>query len=90
MAEQAKYKRAELAAFLESQGADRAAARAAATDIATAWNDRYFFRSYTHKPLEKCVIACPGLTCTADELLERLVRRFEVFVRDVPQWEPER
>lgn len=86
MAERTKYKRTEITAFLESQGADSAAARAAAKDIARAWNDRYFFRSYTHQPLDKCVVASSALTCSADALLDRLVRRFQVFVHDVWQW----
>jgi hypothetical protein len=85
-----EYKPTLVAAYLESQGADADAAKAAGKAIARAWSDRYFFRSYTFTPLEKCLIASPAITVTATQLLERLIRHFGVHVHDVPEWEPNR
>lgn len=82
-----KYKAAVLAAYLEGQGAEAAAAKAAGRTIAETWNDRYFFRAWTYKPLEKCVIASPAIAVTTDELLEGLIRHCGVFVHQFA-WEP--
>lgn len=71
-------------------GPGRDRARGQGSDIADAWNDRYFFASYTRKPLEKCLLDSPAASGTADQLMASLVRAFEVFVHDVPEWEPKR
>lgn len=84
------YAANKIAACLLDQGVTERAAKTAGRDIADAWNDRYFFTSYTRKPLEKCLLDSPAMNCTADQLMATLVRAFEVFVHDVPEWEPKR
>lgn len=79
------YKATEITAYLQNgEAATVEAAELAGKAIANAWNDREFELSATAGPLQQCVLDSPDMAPAA-AVLDRLVRRFDVFVHDNPQ-----
>jgi hypothetical protein len=54
---------------------------------ATAWNNREFWLDATLGPVEKCAADSPNMP-PAREVVDRLARRFNTHVHDVPAWRP--
>lgn len=89
MAEKAKYRAADITAWLTAAGIDEDAAQRAGRVIAEAWNQREFYASATGRPLA-AALTTSGLPLTRlDRVADGLARRFGVHLHDVAAWDRE-